>query len=131
MPLRLAISERIVTSAVVINAGLHKPEALSVEELRQWYEEYKAAILDTLVPKSTIVRKVHDDELNEVAIKACILELQQEICVRNGFCKDCQDLFDDWPDLGGYHASIHRPILYRNRCGLEAYCCTILSHASP
>jgi len=102
-----------MTSAIIINTCLHKPEALSVEELRQWYEEYTAAITHTLVPESTIVREVHDDELNEVTIEACILELQQGVCVRDGFCKDCQDLFDDWPDLGdpettGTHHSTDR-----------------------
>ena len=83
----------------IINACLQRPEALGLQELGTWYEEYMAADADTLNPESTTISEVESDDLDEDAVEACILELAQEIRVKVGFCKDCQDLFDDWPDL--------------------------------
>ncbi|RYP00705.1 hypothetical protein DL766_007768 [Monosporascus sp. MC13-8B] len=32
-------------------------------------------------------------------MEVCHVELAEEVPVTNGFCGDCQDLFDNWPDL--------------------------------
>jgi hypothetical protein len=89
------------TYRAIINAGLQKPESLDVHELRTWYEEYVKADGNTLGPHDPLSRQVEQDELNEAAIEACILELSGHISVKNGFCEDCQYMFDNWPDLSG------------------------------
>jgi hypothetical protein len=83
----------------IIQKSFQKPVATSLEQLRKWHEEYKAA-KDQFSSQHAIVQEVQTDELDEEAIETCIAALAKEIPVTNGFCGDCQHLFHNWPDLG-------------------------------
>jgi hypothetical protein len=84
---------------LIIQRCFRKPMAMSLQQLQKWHEEYKAAD-GYLSSKDVNIQEVQSDKLDENAIKKCIADLAEEIPVTNGFCGDCQHLFDNWPDLG-------------------------------
>ncbi|EAT85927.2 hypothetical protein SNOG_07276 [Parastagonospora nodorum SN15] len=66
--------------------------------LQSWHEDYQAAD-KFLTLESDIVQSVKSDKLDAHTIEKCITELANGTQVDERFCADCQNLFDDWPDL--------------------------------
>ncbi|RYP64793.1 hypothetical protein DL769_006538 [Monosporascus sp. CRB-8-3] len=84
---------------LAIHKCFQKPTDMDLHGLQQWYEEYNAADGRFLSPQDPVIQEVQSDELDRTAIEKCIAGLAEEVPVTNGFCDDCQGLFDNWPDL--------------------------------
>ncbi|KAF1849039.1 HET-domain-containing protein [Cucurbitaria berberidis CBS 394.84] len=83
---------------LVIQRCFRKPTALSLQLLQKWHKEYNAAD-GNLKLDDAIIQEVQIDTLDEDTVERCITELAGEVPVTNGFCGDCQHLFNNWPDL--------------------------------
>lgn len=83
----------------IIDSYFPKPENLPITDLREWLQAYLALDAEFLDPKHALIQAVQEDELDNTSTESCIVELSQQVLVENGFCKDCQNLFDNWPDL--------------------------------
>lgn len=76
------------------------------QDLRKWIEEYMSTDATSLTSNHHIVQAVISDELDEDFVEQRILEsLPNPISGR--FCTKCQELFDDWPTLGGSSTREH------------------------
>ncbi|OAL44083.1 HET-domain-containing protein [Pyrenochaeta sp. DS3sAY3a] len=84
----------------IIDSYFPKPEKLPISDLREWYQAYLALDAACLDREHALIQAVQEDELDDTSTESCIVELSQKVLVENGFCKDCQNLFDNWPDLG-------------------------------
>lgn len=91
--------ERTQLHRNIIHAYLPALETSDLQELKAWYEEYMGADANALNHRSPEVLKTQQDELDGLALEACIAALSASITVISGFCEDCQYLFDNWPDL--------------------------------
>jgi hypothetical protein len=67
--------------------------------ISQWYEQYIAADSGKLLARAPLILAVEDDELNVSLLEKRIEDLRSGIPVVGRFCLDCQNLFDNWPDL--------------------------------
>ncbi|CAO2654064.1 Nn.00g107970.m01.CDS01 [Neocucurbitaria sp. VM-36] len=96
---RVDRNELMAKCHLVIKRCFQKPTEMSHQKLQRWLEEYNAAGV-YIKSSDAIIEEVISDTLDDFSIEKCIAELVGEIPVTNGFCGDCQHLFNDWPDLG-------------------------------
>jgi hypothetical protein len=74
---------------------------------REWFKEYMAADADDLSEESDVIRAVNSDELDADFVEERIRESAPESPVTNGFCAKCQNLFNNWPLIGGSSSGQH------------------------
>lgn len=65
----------------------------------RWYEQYIAPDSEKLTARAPLMLAVEDDELDVSLSETRIEDLTLGIPVVGRFCLDCQNLFDNWPDL--------------------------------
>lgn len=68
-------------------------------ETRRWYERYIATDAERLTPTAPLILAVQEDEIDLRLLEARVEDLRSKSPVTERFCLDCQDLFDNWPDL--------------------------------
>jgi hypothetical protein len=68
-------------------------------EIRRWYDEYIATNGRWLSSTKPLILAVQYDEIDTARIEKRIEDLRPKIFITGRFCKDCQALFDNWPDL--------------------------------
>lgn len=68
-------------------------------EISQWYEQYIAADSENLTASAPLILAVEDDELDASLLETRVEDLRSGVPVVGRFCPDCQNLFDNWPDL--------------------------------
>ncbi|KAF2846354.1 HET-domain-containing protein [Plenodomus tracheiphilus IPT5] len=84
---------------IIIKRCFRTPTVTSPQQLELWHRNYQAAS-GSLKSRDAVIQETQSDQLDEDTIKTCIAELAEEVPVANGFCSDCQHLFNNWPDLG-------------------------------
>ncbi|ETS86900.1 hypothetical protein PFICI_00728 [Pestalotiopsis fici W106-1] len=71
--------------------------AMDIESLRQWYNEYLKSNVEFLSECSPLLQTVLADDLDTSSLERSIKEVMPSIQVKNGFCKQCWHIFDEWP----------------------------------
>ncbi|RYP21679.1 hypothetical protein DL765_002140 [Monosporascus sp. GIB2] len=99
---------------LAIQKCFQKPRDMGLYGLQKWHHTYNAADGRFLQSQDPVIQEVQFDKLERNAIEKCIAELAKGVPVTNGFCGDCQNLFDNWPDLGDPeskdpHTGLHWP----------------------
>lgn len=77
------------------------------KDFKEWFQEYTAIEADDLFRDSNIIQVVNSDKLDADFVEQRIRESAPKAPVTNGFCASCQDLFDNWPTLGGSSTREH------------------------
>jgi hypothetical protein len=70
--------------------------AVDLPSFRDWYEKYKS--LDEEVDAgSNPLEDVDGDDVDEEVVKQRICDYAHNVEVIQGFCRPCQQMFDNWP----------------------------------
>jgi len=80
-----------------------KGQIISDHNLQEWYDEYIATDGDSLSLDSKLIRCVDDDALDNETFEKQVARFAAHIT--DGFCLQCQTLFDNWPDFENVPAS--------------------------
>lgn len=80
---------------LVISTG-----GVDIDRLKQWHKEYTAVDGNDLDPKSSIILAVDSDHIDVSYIESQIEQAMSTTFVSQGYCNNCQHLFNHWPDLG-------------------------------
>ena len=76
-----------------------RTEMPSVQALEQWYSDYTAWGGGNISKVESVSKGLQTIELDTEAIENDVRERMSNVFVSQGFCTECQDLFDHWPDL--------------------------------
>lgn len=77
------------------------------KELKEWFQKYTVADANKLSKDSDVIKVVNSDELDADFVEQQIRESLPKAQVMKGFCTKCQDLFDNWPTIGGSSTRNH------------------------
>ena len=77
------------------------------KDFKEWFQEYTAVDGNKLFGDSDVIQVVNSDELDADFVEQRIRELAPKAFATKGFCAKCQDLFDNWPTLGGSSTREH------------------------
>jgi hypothetical protein len=76
------------------------PAYVDVSGLEKWHKEYTAKTDDDLDPDSALITAVKSDHIDVNQIESQIHQAMLATHVSQGYCNNCQHMFDNWPDLG-------------------------------
>jgi len=80
---------------------------LTAVGLKEWFQEYTTADGNNLYKDSNVVQIVNSDDLDTDFVEQRIRESTPKAPVTKGVCAKCQDLFENWPTLGGSSTREH------------------------
>ncbi|KAF2806782.1 uncharacterized protein BDZ99DRAFT_523356 [Mytilinidion resinicola] len=71
------------------------------KDFTEWFKEYTTADGNDLTEDSDIIQAVNSDDLDADFVEQQIRDSAPKGPITKGFCAKCEDLFNDWPTLGG------------------------------
>jgi len=76
-------------------------------DLTKWFQEYMAVSENELHKDADVIQAVIFDELDTDFVEQQIQESALKDSISKKFCTKCQDLFANWPTLGGSSSRTH------------------------
>lgn len=99
-----ALALRYFTISVEESSPSDEPTEM---DFKRWFEEYTAFDANELFLTSSPIKLVQADDLDPNFVEQRIQEATPKSIVGKGFCIKCQELFDDWPTVGGSSSRQH------------------------